>query len=305
MRSMSNENTYDRNKGLPLYSPRKKGKDDIIKGIELLNKLSGLDHFLNIGYADSFFEYWLLKPGISSKRLTEELIRPISNIIGENILVIGAGKGGELTLLNELTGAKIIGVEPSEYNIMHAKELVKKENKGKDIKILKGIAERLPFPDQFFSCVYSCEAAFHFEDKKAFIEEAHRVLKNSGVFIIGDITKKDNLVQNKIVDDYKAMLNTEKFFTKDDYLGVIEETFRKRPEIDEITDKNIKHLAKGSELLIKILEFIENFPLLKIKIDRRLNTRNLNLSTFLENIRTTKLSYKKSVIEYLRIICVK
>jgi len=302
---MSNENTYDRNKGLPLYSPRKKGKDDIIKGIELLNKLSGLDHFLNIGYADSFFEYWLLKPGISSKRLTEELIRPISNIIGENILVIGAGKGGELTLLNELTGAKIIGVEPSEYNIMHAKELVKKENKGKDIKILKGIAERLPFPDQFFSCVYSCEAAFHFEDKKAFIEEAHRVLKNSGVFIIGDITKKDNLVQNKIVDDYKAMLNTEKFFTKDDYLGVIEETFRKRPEIDEITDKNIKHLAKGSELLIKILEFIENFPLLKIKIDRRLNTRNLNLSTFLENIRTTKLSYKKSVIEYLRIICVK
>ncbi len=270
-----------------------------------MNKFSRLDYFLNIGYADSFFEYWLLNPGISSKRLTRELIKPVSDIIGKNILVIGAGKGGELTLLNQLTGAKIIGVEPHEYNVMHARELVEKENKNEEIKIIRGIAEELPFPDQFFSCVYSCEAAFHFEDKKAFIEEAHRVLKDGGVFIIGDITKKSDLIQNKIIDDYKAMLNTEKFFTRDDYLAVIKDTFRKRPEIDDITDKNIKHLAEGSKLLIKIFEFIEKFPLLKSKIDRSLKKRKLDLSTFLEDIRTTKLSYEKSLMEYLRIICVK
>jgi len=299
------QNTYERSRSLPLYSSSKKGGGNIIKGIELMNKFSRLDYFLNIGYADSFFEYWLLNPGISSKRLTRELIKPASNIIGKNILVVGAGKGGELKLLNQLTGAKIIGVEPHEYNVMHARELVKKEKKSEEIKIIKGIAEELPFPDHFFSCVYSCEAAFHFEDKKAFIEEAHRVLKDGGVFIVGDITKKSNRLHNKIIDDYKAMLNTKKFFTRDDYLTVIKDTFRKRPEIYDITDKNIKHLVEGSKLLIKIFEFIEKFPLLKSKIDRSLKKRKLDLSTFLEDIRTTKLSYEKSLMEYLRIICVK
>ncbi|MFW5945866.1 MAG: hypothetical protein ACOCTN_03225 [Candidatus Natronoplasma sp.] len=54
-----------------------------------------------------------MSPGISSKRLTREMIEPVPDQKIENILVIGAGKGGELVLLNELTNAKIVGIEPS------------------------------------------------------------------------------------------------------------------------------------------------------------------------------------------------
>lgn len=41
------------------------------------------------------------------------MIEPVPDQKIENILVIGAGKGGELVLLNELTNAKIVGIEPS------------------------------------------------------------------------------------------------------------------------------------------------------------------------------------------------
>ncbi|MFW5945867.1 MAG: hypothetical protein ACOCTN_03230, partial [Candidatus Natronoplasma sp.] len=52
-----NKNIYDTKENLPMYSPEKGEGRDIIRGIELMNRLLGLEYFLNIGYADSFFEY--------------------------------------------------------------------------------------------------------------------------------------------------------------------------------------------------------------------------------------------------------
>jgi len=302
---VANENIPNAKEDLPMYSSEKGQGRDIIRGIELLNELSGLEYFLNIGYADSFFEYWLLTPGISSKRLTSKMIEPVSDQKIENILVIGAGKGGELVLLNELTKAKIVGIEPSTNNITQAKRLIKDEGKDEEIKVIQGIAEELPFPDGSFSCVYSCEAAFHFDDKRTFIKEAHRVLKNKGSLIIGDITKKPRPSQNDIFQNYKNMLNADEFFTREMYLDIIEDTFNRKPKIEDITDKNIKHLAHGSKLLLCIFEYLDKLPLLKMKIDKCLKKRGIDQSTFLENIKITKLSYEKSMVEYLKIVCVK
>ncbi|MFW6064271.1 MAG: class I SAM-dependent methyltransferase [Candidatus Natronoplasma sp.] len=182
---------------------------------------------------------------------------------------------------------------------------MKSENKDQEINVIQGVAEKLPFPERYFSCVYSCEAAFHFYDKRTFIKETHRVLKEKGTLVIGDITKKSSAPQNKIMEDYRNMLNAEEFFTREKYLDMINDTFDRRPNIDDITDKNIKYLTHGSKLLLNIFEYIEKFPLLKIKMEEHLKKRGIDLPTFLENIRTTKLSYGSSMVEYLKIHCVK
>ncbi len=280
---------------------------EIIKGIKLINDLGDLKGYTNIGYADSYFEYWLLDPGISSKRLTAALIARTSKKKIKNILVVGCGRGGELILLNQLTGANITGIDISDDNLEYAKNLIKENEKEDHIKVFKAYAEELPFPSESFSCVYSCEAAFHFNDKLSFINEAYRVLKKQGSFIVGDITTKKELseLQHNILQDYKNMLCANTFFTKEDYIHAVKEIFGKQPRIMDITDKNIKHLARGSSHLLKIFDIIGKLPAFENLIKTHMKTKGMSIDVFLDNINITRLSYEHSVVEYIMIDCVK
>jgi ubiquinone/menaquinone biosynthesis C-methylase UbiE len=47
-----------------------------------------------------------------------------------------------------------------------------------------GEAERIPFPDSWFDCVCSLEAAQHFTSFEAFCQESFRVLKPSGKLVV-------------------------------------------------------------------------------------------------------------------------
>jgi len=102
--------------------------EDIINMITYLNKFSGLEHFMNIGYADSLIEYLLYPVGLSSKRLPQRLAQPLlkGQTAQGSILVVGCGRGGEAVLLHQLTGAHIIGVDITPFNIKSAQEYAKK-----------------------------------------------------------------------------------------------------------------------------------------------------------------------------------
>ncbi len=307
MKKKKNNDVSSTEESIVMYSPGKGEGNEIIKVGEIFNKLSGMEYFANIGFADSFYEYWLLPPSISSKRLTIELIAPFLDQHIDNILVLGSGRGGELILLNELTDAEMVGLDITSYNLKQSKDLVCKKGKKDSTPLIKGTADILPFKDNSFSCVYSCEAAFHFPDKKAFIEEVNRVLKKGGCFILADITKKEHLseIQTNVMKDYKAMLNSNQFYTKKKYADVIRSVFGKEPTINDITAKNIKHLAKGSNILLMLFKYMDKVPLLREYIDKIAAKRGIDMKNFVRYINTTKLSYEKKVVEYLMIYTTK
>jgi len=299
------EKTIGKIRGMYSSQENRKGSE-IINVITSTNQLSDLENLTNIGYADSLFEYWFLPPGISSKRLTETLIDQGLDHDIKNILVVGCGRGGELLLLQDITGSEVVGVDLSRNNLEHAKSLIRENEKEDEIKLVKSTAENLPFEDGSFSVVYSCEAAFHFH-KKSFIQEGYRVLKDGGRLLIGDITKREGLSseQIEILNEHTKMLNAYNFFSKKDYSKVLEKIFRRTPQMTDITEKNLKYLATGSDILVRIFSILEKLPGFKKLIKKRLMERGIDIDVFLEDCRTTKLSYENSVIEYLLISCEK
>ena len=101
------------------------------------------------------------------------------------ILDLGCGTGWYPVRLLEKWGFKgeIVGIDVSPYNI----ELFKRElaKRGIDqIKAMVGKAEDLPFENDSFDTVYATETLEHVESPADVFEEAYRVLKPGGEFII-------------------------------------------------------------------------------------------------------------------------
>jgi len=77
------------------------------------------------------------------------------------------------------------GVEPSDNMAIIA------EKRG--VKVYKGIAEKLPFPDKSFDYVLFVTTLCFVKDIKKALKEARRVLRKNGVVIIGMLDKDSKL----------------------------------------------------------------------------------------------------------------
>ena len=96
------------------------------------------------------------------------------------ILEIGCGQGRRLGWLKDTYGAQCFGIEPSGAAVAVAK------NSG--LSVSQGVADSLPFEDQFFDlvifgfCLYLCDR----EDLFRIASEADRVLRSPGWIAIQD-----------------------------------------------------------------------------------------------------------------------
>lgn len=128
-----------------------------------------------------------LVPGIKGDLVNEHLHRyafASSHVEGKKVLDIACGEGYGSYLLS-IQAESVKGVDISEEIIQHAIEKYKKPN----LEFKVGLAERIPYPDQFFDVVVSFETIEHLVSQKEMIEEIFRVLKANGKLIISSPDK--------------------------------------------------------------------------------------------------------------------
>lgn len=281
--------------------------EDIIGMITYLNKFSGLEHFMNIGYADSFIEYFLYPVGLSSKRLPQRLARALltEKTAQGSILVVGCGRGGEAVLLHQLSGAHIIGVDFTPFNIKSAEEYAKEKGLSDTVTFLVGDAGDLPVDTGSISCVFSCESAFHYENKERFIRESYRVLKEGGLLLIADIVRKiptEKLLENEIeiLHDFRKMLSAPEFFSMEQYKSHIENAgFKKVIDSEVITRYNLEFLAQGSALFVRMFSFLEKLPGFRNKLKHSFKGKNIDIDNFIEHSRTTAEAVRSKLVDYI------
>lgn len=102
---------------------------------------------------------------------------------GKRILEVGSGNGQWL-LAFAYDAKEVVGIEPSdevrEYSLKKLREFPELSAK---IKVMKGYAEGIPFPDEHFDIVF-CAGVLMFTDQDRALKEMVRVLKPGGELLI-------------------------------------------------------------------------------------------------------------------------
>ncbi len=130
---------------------------------------------------------------VEERKTIIERAKPING----KILEIGVGKGHfALALAQE--NYNFISIDKSGAEIEFARLNIEYYNLTDKIEFKIMDAEKLEFPDNYFETVFSVCLLHHLENPYNFINEALRVLKKSGKFILSDFSEKGLELINKI-----------------------------------------------------------------------------------------------------------
>lgn len=114
----------------------------------------------------------------------KQLLPLLGNLEGKKVLDVGAGTG-RLSLELARLGAEVTALDVSEQMLFELRR------KNKMIKMAVGDAESLPFEDGTFDIVTAAFLIVHLKDPSRFFDEAYRVLKPGGIFLVTNINQKD------------------------------------------------------------------------------------------------------------------
>lgn len=151
----------------------------------LKNILGEKKRYLNIGY-------WKQNPSTIDQACDDliKLVSKVSNLSkAESVLDVGCGFGEQDFLLCEMhPNIQIKALNSSFFQIQEAQAELKNKKLDDRIDFIQGQAEILPFSNLQFDNVICIEAAFHFESRENFLEEAFRVLKPGGRLTLVDFS---------------------------------------------------------------------------------------------------------------------
>lgn len=143
------------------------------------------------------------------------------------ILTIGIGSGIELIALSriyKLNKTKIFFVDFSTASIALAKRMMANHNLDHEqIKLIKGSAVSLPFPDGYFDIIFMnslLHEVFSYSPNgnkawKLAIQEASRVLIPNGVLYIEDFTAADEIGKVRVVFKSEFAIKYYNYFRKE------------------------------------------------------------------------------------------
>lgn len=108
-----------------------------------------------------------------------------------DLLDCGCGSGPMLTLLHEKYPEKHytgIDLTPKMIEVAKAKNM-------KNVDLVVGDCENLPFEAESFDVVICCESFHHYPDPQSFFNSVYRVLRPNGRLILRDMTMKSSAVR--------------------------------------------------------------------------------------------------------------
>ncbi|MEX2631032.1 MAG: class I SAM-dependent methyltransferase [Tistlia sp.] len=175
----------------------------------IMGLLLGETQYRNIGYWDASTK----TQHQASERLQDALLALLPEKTGR-ILDVACGLGASTRrLLDHYRPEDVWAINISEKQI----ETTRANAPGCNAQVMNAV--EMSFRDGFFDAVLCIEAAFHFETRRRFLEEAYRVLAPGGHLVLSDVlfTSRERLAQYPVfpspenhlesVEEYRALLS--------------------------------------------------------------------------------------------------
>ena len=119
-------------------------------------------------------------PRGGERRARNEVLKHLPELAGTRLLDVAIGDGRNMPLLSR--ECTVVGVDISSVLL----EQCQRAYADRDLFLIVGQAESLPFPDATFDNVMSCGALNHVSDPGKMLSELARVVKPDGLVVVAD-----------------------------------------------------------------------------------------------------------------------
>lgn len=141
--------------------------------------------FYEYGWGQSF-HFAPRRRGESVRRSLERCEKQLAWSLGLHaemrVMDVGSGIGGPMRTIAAFSGARIVGISISPYQIERARRHNKRAGLEQRCEVVEGDFASMPFADATFDAAYTLEACCHAADRRDPFGEVFRVLKPGACF---------------------------------------------------------------------------------------------------------------------------
>jgi ubiquinone/menaquinone biosynthesis C-methylase UbiE len=127
-----------------------------------------------------FWEWVAYLPRGGERKARNEVLRHLPDLSSTRLLDVAIGDGRNMPLIPH--DCEVWGVDISKVLL----EKCQQDYAGRDIRLIVGQAEALPFPDATFDNLFSLGAINHVNDPAKALREMARVVKPGGTIVVAD-----------------------------------------------------------------------------------------------------------------------
>lgn len=173
-----------------------------------------MQFFYSTFWSPTGVHYGFWEPGT---RRRQDAIRNMDRVVGdelalspgERVLDAGCGIGGTSTFLAESYGLEVVGITISDEQLRRAQAARAASTATVPPMFVKADYLNTGFADASFDGVFGLESICYAEPKRAFLEEAYRLLKPGGRLVVldgfrknRDLTRRDEKDLRRFVDGW-------------------------------------------------------------------------------------------------------
>ncbi len=133
----------------------------------------------------------------SLRHMNEELAKMAKIQADDQVLDAGCGVGGSSIFLAQTIGCRVTGISLSNMQIESARKNAQVKRVDTLTSFQRADFTDTPFSSASFDVIWTLESAVHAADKKAFLQEAFRLLRPGGRLIMGEYFKKEEVFKPK------------------------------------------------------------------------------------------------------------
>lgn len=169
----------------------------------------------------------------------------------DKVLDAGCGYGGSAIWLAKVIGCQVIGISIVPHQVREAKISAERNKVSDKVSFEEMDYTKTSFPDASFDVVWGVESIVHTDNKKGFIEESYRLLRDGGRILISEYMLRDNPpLSQKEKDALSPWLNgwaMPDLLTPGEYTCLLEAAGFKNVQVHDITEhvkRSVTHVGK-------------------------------------------------------------
>jgi len=193
------------------------------------------------------------------------------DIKNKNLRILDAGCGIGVVVIylaDKYPKSTFYGITLA-YNEVKIGQKLKKEKNIKNVTFIQESYTNTEFPSEYFDCVYSLESLSYQKNKRVYLEEMNRIIKNKGKLVVIDFFRQYDSKKPLIKNIRKKILKHKNLDKPKDTIN----TFREQLREEGFTNIKIENLLKKGN--VKHIYFYGHiFQVMFFGLFRKLNKEN-------------------------------